>query len=65
MGKDWKEAITLRKRPESGNCLASTSRIAPTVEGTVIEVESTTQHNYKSSWVSCVKRKETPGGLVR
>ena len=29
--------------------LVSTSQIAPTVEGTVNEVESTTQHNYKST----------------
>jgi len=38
--------------------LVSTSRIAPTIEGTVIEVELTTQRNYKSIWVACGNEKK-------
>ena len=38
--------------------LVSTSQIAPTIEGAVIEVESTTKDNYASSWLSCVTQNE-------
>ena len=43
--------------------LVSTSQIAPTVERTVIEVESTTEHNSKRGWVSCVNERKPYVGL--